>query len=205
MVRHMAPVGFAVRTERDEVLAATARVVARRGYAAATLTEIAIDTGMSRRRVLRLVGDVEDCFWALFAQTFHQTFARVLTRTQDLPWPLSVREGLTEFLELLAIEPAYVRANLAGIRALGADGSLRLATAIEAFTAFLTPGYDLHPHHPIPPLVAELIGSSVLHVITQHVAEDRIAELPSALPQLLSVALMPFCAAEDIDALLAIG
>ena len=198
----MGPVGFAVRTERDEILAATAHVIARRGYAAATVAEIAIDARASQRRVLRLIGGVEDCFWALFSTTFHQTFARVLARTQDVPWPVSVREGLSEFLDLLAAEPDYVRANLAGIRALGADGGLRLASAIEAFTAFLTPGYDNHPHHPVPPLMAELIGASVLHVITQHVAEDRIGELPGALPQLLSVALMPFCAAEDIDALL---
>jgi AcrR family transcriptional regulator len=201
----MAPVGFAVRTERDEILAATARVIARRGYAGATVQEIAIDARCSQRHVQRLVGDVEACFWALFASTFHQTFARVLERTRNVPWPLSVREGLSELLELLAAEPAYVRANLSGVRALGADGSLRLETAIEAFTAFLTPGYDGSGDHPVPALMAELIGSSVLHVITQHVSEDRIAELPASLPQLLSVALMPFCAAEDIDALLAIG
>jgi AcrR family transcriptional regulator len=199
----MAPAGFAVRTERDEILAATARVIARRGYAAATLEEIAIDARSSRRRVLRAVGEVEDCFWALFSTTFHQTFSRVLARTRDVPWPLSVREGLREFLELLAAEPAYVRANLAGVRALGAEGGFRLESAIEAFTAFLTPGYE-NADRAVPPLMAELIGASVLHVITQHVAEDRIAELPDALPQLLGVALMPFCAADDIDALLAI-
>jgi AcrR family transcriptional regulator len=200
----MAPAGFAVRTERDEILAATARVIARRGYGAATVAEIAIDAHSSQRRVLRAVGEVEDCFWALFSTTFHQTFSRVLARTRDVPWPLSVREGLREFLELLAAEPAYVRANLAGVRALGAEGGFRLEMAIEAFTAFLTPGYENAGDRPVPPLMAELIGASVLHVITQHVADDRIAELPDALPQLLGVALMPFCAADDIDALLAI-
>jgi hypothetical protein len=50
-----------------------------------------------------------------------------------------------------------------------------------------------------------LIGSTVVHVITQHVREDRVAELPQALPQLLGVALMPFCDARDIDALLIAG
>ena len=201
----MAPAGFAVRTERDEILAATARVIARRGYAAATLDEIARDAHSSQRRVLRMVGDFEECFWALFSTTVHQTFAYVLEHTRDIPWPLSAREGLRAFLELLAAEPAYVRANLGGIRSHGAEGGFRLEVAIEAFTAFLTPGYDAAGDRTVPPLMAELIGASVLHVITQHVAEDRIAELPDALPQLLGVTLMPFCAADDIDALLAIS
>jgi hypothetical protein len=89
------------------------------------------------------------------------------------------------------------------VQTLGADGSLRLETAVEAFTSFLTPGFERIGTDLVPALTSQLIGMSVVHVITKHVAEDRVEQLPQALPQLVAVALMPFCAVEDIDALLA--
>jgi AcrR family transcriptional regulator len=199
----MGHAGLAVRSERDALLAAVARVMARRGYARTTIAEIAIEAGTSSRRIRRELGDVDDCFYALFGWTFHRAYGYVLEHTEDVPWPTSVRDGLAAFLELLASAPEYVHANLAGVRALGADGSLRVEAAVEAFTAFLTPGFDRVSPELVPPLTSELIGMQVLHVITQHEAQGRVAELPATLPDLVAIALMPFCATADIDALIA--
>ena len=63
-----------------------------------------------------------------------------------------------------------------GVRALGQDGSLRLESAIEAFTAFLGPGFEAKAETPL--FHGNLIGSTVVHVITQHVREDRVEQLP---------------------------
>jgi AcrR family transcriptional regulator len=194
--------GLAFTTQRGEVLAATARVIDRRGYRATTLAEIALEAGMRRKEVRRLVGDEEACFYALFGAFFHQAFTRVLDRTRDVPWPLSAREGLATFLGLLGSEPIYVRACVDGVRALGVDGGLKLETAIEAFTAFLTPGYDALEEHAVPVFHGQLIGATIVHVIASHALENRIDELPRALPEVLAIALNPFCAAGDIDALL---
>jgi AcrR family transcriptional regulator len=194
--------GLVFTTPRGEVLAATARVIDRRGYRATTVAEIALEAGMRSPEVRRLVGDEEACFYAFFGAFFHQTFNYVLERTQDVPWPLSAREGLASLLELLSSAPVYVRAALDGVWALGADGGLRLDTAVEAFTAFLTPGYESLAESGVSIFHGRLIGSSVLHVITRHAFENRIAELPHALPEVLAIALTPFCAAQDIDALL---
>ncbi|HEV7493213.1 TetR/AcrR family transcriptional regulator [Baekduia sp.] len=190
-------------TQRGAILAATARTVARRGYEGTSIFEIAIEAHVQVRDVRRLFGDEEACFYALFSATFHEAFALVLERTRDVPWPQSARDGLATFLEFLAARPVHVRACLDGVRTLGQDGSLRLETAIEAFTAFLTPGFAANGGTPI--FHGNLIGSTVVHVITQHVQENRIEELPAALPQLLGVALIPFCDARAIDALLIAG
>ena len=194
--------GLVFTTPRGEVLAATARVIDRRGYRATTIPEIALEAGMRSAEVRRLVGDEEDCFYALFGAFFHQTFTIVLERSRDVPWPLSAREGLAALLELLGSEPVYVRACLDGVWALGVDGGLRLETAVEAFTAFLTPGYEALDEPGVSVFHGQLIGSTILHVITRHAFEDRLAELPRALPEVLAIALNPFCAAQDIDALL---
>jgi AcrR family transcriptional regulator len=189
-----------VSTQRGAILAATARTIARRGYEATTTFEIAVEAGVSVRDVRRLIGDEEACFHALFSATFHEVFTLVLERTRDTPWPQSAHDGLATFLDLLAADPVRVRACVDGVRALGSDGSLRLETAIEAFSAFLTPGYVANDTTPV--FHGSLIGSTVVHVVTQHVRENRIDELPAALPQLLGVALIPFCDAQAIDALL---
>jgi AcrR family transcriptional regulator len=194
--------GLVFTTPRGEVLAATARVIDRRGFRATTVTEIALEAGLRSPEVRRIVGDEEACFYALFGAFFHQTFTYVLERTQDVAWPLSAREGLSALLELMGSEPVYVRACLDGVWALGAEGGLRLETAVEAFTAFLTPGYDTLAEPNLSVFHGQLIGSSILHVITRHTLEDRIPELPRALPEVLAIALTPFCAAQDIDALL---
>jgi AcrR family transcriptional regulator len=190
-------------TQRRSILTATARTIARRGYEATTIFEIAAEAGVEVGDVRRLVGDEEACFHALFSATFHETFALVLERTRDTPWPQSVRDGFTVFLELLAADPVRLRACVDGVRALGQDGCLRLESAIEAFTAFLTPGFTANGATPV--FHGNLLGGTVVHVVTQHVREDRIEELPAALPQLLGVALIPFCDAQAIDALLIAG
>jgi AcrR family transcriptional regulator len=205
IVRHVSGVGFVVSTPRGEILAATARIIARRGYTGTTVLEIALEAGVDTRDVHRLVGDEEACFYALFAALFHQAFTLVLKRTRDTPWPQSARDGLAVFLELLAAEPVYVHACVDGVRVLGRGGSLRLESAVEAFTAFLTPGFAAGDGARVPVFQGDLIGATVVHVVTQHALEDRIEELPQALPQLLAVALMPFCDARDIDALLIAG
>jgi AcrR family transcriptional regulator len=190
-------------TQHQSILAATARTIAHRGYEATTIFEIAVQAGVQVRDVRRLVGDEEACFAALFSATFHETFTLVLERTRDTPWPQSAHDALAAFLELLAADPIRVRACVDGVRALGQDGCLRLDSAIEAFTAFLTPGFVANDATPV--FHGNLLGATVVHVVAQHVREDRIEELPAALPQLLGVALIPFCDAQAIDALLIAG
>jgi AcrR family transcriptional regulator len=189
-----------VSTQRQAILAATAHTIAHRGYEATTISEIAAEAGVGVRDVRLLVGDVEACFIALFSATFHDAFALVLEHTRDTPWPQSAHDGLAAFLELLAADPVRVRACVDGVRALGSEGCLRLDSAIEAFTAFLTPGFATNDDTPV--FHGNLLGATVVHAISQHVRDDRIEELPAALPQLLGVALIPFCDAQAIDALL---
>jgi AcrR family transcriptional regulator len=198
----MAASGFAILNERDATLAAVARVFSRRGYANASLAEIAAEAGWPITRLEHEIGDKEACFSALFDWTFHRSHAYVTERISNAPWPESVKAGLQALLELFASEPTYIHGMLAGVRALGAMGSLKVTTAIEAFTAFLTPGFDRMPGATIPPLTSELIGMQVGYVIMQHADQDRVGELPAVLPEVVSIALMPFCDTEAIDALL---
>jgi AcrR family transcriptional regulator len=188
--------GFAIRSDRDRVLAAAARVIADRGYAAATLDEIAAEAFLPVADVVALVGDKEECLLAAFTVSTQRAFLVALERFDgDAPWPARVRDGLAAFLEALAAEPHFVRACTLELPAAGDRALARLQATLEAFTAFLEPGAR-------SPLDAEIVAGGVFHVLHRYARDDRVEAVQEALPELTRVVLAPFCAPAEIEAAL---
>jgi hypothetical protein len=126
----------------------------------------------------------------------HQVHAAALQAYQreDL-WPEGVREALRALLGFLGAEPDFVRGFAVERRHVpGSDQ--QLAAAREAFAAFLTPGHDADANLPL--LTADLITGGVLHVVTRYALEDRVAELPSTLPELTRLVLGPYLPADEV-------
>src|ERR687896_415764 len=66
------------------------------------------------------------------------------------------------------------------------------AAAMEAFRAFLEPGFDEAPEGlPVPALAAETAIGGAYEVIYSLILQDRTAELPALLPDLLQIVLLP--------------
>lgn len=193
---------FRLDAERGEVLAATARAVSTLGYEETTLEDIAALSGRPREEIRAEFGGKEGCVVAVYATTFHQAFVLARERAEAaVTWQEGIRDSIASFLELLANERDVVRCNLFGVRAMGVDGRLRLTAAIEAFSAFLAPGFE-QPGSP-PVMISEVLGSTIFHVIAKHVDEDRIEHIEQALPVILDAVLAPFCDRSEIAALLA--
>jgi hypothetical protein len=51
----------------------------------------------------------------------------------------------------------------------------------------------------VPLLTAELITGGVLHLMTRHALEGRVAELPSTLAELTCLVLAPYLSAEEVS------
>jgi hypothetical protein len=126
----------------------------------------------------------------------HQAHAVALDAYQreDL-WPDGVREALRALLGFLGAEPDDTHAYLVQLRYVP-GGDQHLDAAREAFTVFLTPGHDADPDLPL--LTAELITGGVLHLITRHALEGRVAELPSTLAELTGLVLGAYLPAEEV-------
>jgi AcrR family transcriptional regulator len=192
--------GFEIRTPRDRILAATVRVIADRGYAEATIAEIAAEAFLPAGDVLELVGDKEDCFLAAFSASTQRAYLIALERfTGDAPWPERVRDALAAFLETLAAEPEFVRACTLELPAAGDRALARLGAALEAYTVFLAPGVEARGY---AALDAEIIAGGVFHVLHRYAREDRVEHVQEALPELTRVILAPFCAPAEIEAAL---
>lgn len=195
-----------IRTERDRVLAAAVRVIAHRGYAAATLEEIAAETFLPVSEVLALVGDKEECFLAAFTASTQRAYLNALERYEgDDPWPVRLRDALAAFLETLAAEPDFVRACTLEVPIVGERAYARLSAAMEAFTAFLEPGCDARADADGGALGAEIVAGGVFHVLLRYAREDRVEDVQEALPELTRVVLAPFCEPAEIEAVVSFG
>jgi AcrR family transcriptional regulator len=84
---------------REELLAAAARVVARRGYDAASVAEIADEAGYSHGAVYSNFVDKEDLFLALY-----ETW--VAERVSEIEESHDVRAAADEWMQRVAKDPA---------------------------------------------------------------------------------------------------
>lgn len=191
--------GFRRTSERLRILAATANVVARDGYAQTTVEAIADAAGVPVASVLDDIGDRDTCAREALLAAIQQAHAAASTayHEQDT-WSGSVREALRALLAFLAAEPDFVRACVIELRYCDPFTDRCMAAAREAFTAFLTPGHDAD--RTIPLMMAEIISGGVLQVITRHAAEGTIDQLPDVLPDLTTLVLASYLGAEQVDA-----
>jgi hypothetical protein len=129
-------------------------------------------------------------------RSLHQAHAAALDAyaREDL-WPDGVREALRALLDFLGSGPGYAHEYLVELRYVP-GGEQHLNAAREAFTSFLTPGHDAVPDLPL--LTAELITGGVLHLMTRHALEGRVAELPATLAELTCLVLGPYLPAEEV-------
>jgi hypothetical protein len=129
-------------------------------------------------------------------KSLHQAHAAALDayEREDL-WPDGVREALRTLLYFLGSEPEQAHTYLVELRYIP-GGEQHLDAAREAFTSFLTPGHDAAPDLPL--LTAELITGGVLHLMTRHALEGRLAELPSTLAELTCLVLAPYLPSEVV-------
>ena len=84
---------------REELLAAAARVVARRGYDAASVAEIADEAGYSHGAVYSNFADKEDLFLALY-----ETW--VAERVSEIEESQDARAAADEWMQRVAKDPA---------------------------------------------------------------------------------------------------
>ena len=129
-------------------------------------------------------------------KSLHQAHAVALgAYEREELWPDGVREALRALLDFLGSEPEQAHTYLVELR-YSPGGYQHLVAAREAFTSFLTPGHDSSPNLPL--LTAELITGGVLHLMTRHALEGRVAELPSTLAELTCLVLGPYLSAEEV-------
>lgn len=177
------------------ILFATAELIGREGYAAATVAAIAELAGVDGRVFYRLFADKQSAFTAVNELAFQRTMAVTVGAffaAED--WPEQIWEAGRAFLQFIEQNPVLTRASLIEGHADGPATVERFEHLLNAFTIFLQEGYKHAPRERAPSRIAlEAITATVFEIVQHQArkdgAETRVAGL---LAHLCFICLAPF-------------
>lgn len=191
---HGKPPAVVRQIQRDRLLKATTEVVARKGYAAATVRDLLGESGLSRRTYYDLYVDKEDCYLDAFGEIAGQmteraeaAFAAGRTATEQLA---AAVEALTGFC---IDEPDAACACIVEGLAAGQAARLKRGELIERLATTIAPALaELRPDGPNPGLSARATVGGIFELLYGPLARrdvkalrdlrDQIGELPMLQP-----------------------
>jgi len=191
---------FQVRDSRELVLAAMAELVAEQGYERTSIRAIAARAGVSRSVFALHFESEEDCLLAAYDAAAEQAFsaaAAAFVATAG-SWAEATHSALDALLEYAAETPTFARLAEQALIHGGERAVARRGQVLDLFMEFLEPGYVIAGEPPEAPRTAShLIAGAVYELLRRHVAEDRLVELPYALPEVTLIVLSPFVGREE--------
>jgi AcrR family transcriptional regulator len=179
-------------TQRDRLFDGLARTVALKGYSAARVSDICQAAGVTRPAFYALFEGKDDAFLATYRHGIGVVLHLMESAYQQASdWPAGIQAALRTLLGTLASVPAFARLAIVEIDAAGLAARRERDRMLRRFDQFFADA----PAQPSLPAAGELAGSIVggIHsTIYRFVAQGRSSELPSLLPVLTYLALVPF-------------
>ena len=193
--RHGLPAQFVASNQRERIIVAVAEVCSTAGYAAMSVEDVVVASGVSRRTFYDNFQDKEDAFLAAYDEVTSRLLLRVKTAYDANEGIIDrAREGLRALLGFLAAEPAF--ADMCVVEALAAGpvvverrkANLRmLSDLIDETAAAAMPAAA-----PPSPIIAQALVGGIFEVVYSRVLAGRHAELPGLLPGLMFTLLLPY-------------
>jgi AcrR family transcriptional regulator len=192
--RHRLPPEVVARSQRDRLLEAAVRVVAAKGYGAATIGDLTGEAGVSRTTFYELFDDKEACFLAAYDNAVEVLVRRVVAAYEsEQRWPDRARAGLATLLESLAEEPALARLALVDVGSAGPAAQRRYRAAVQRLTPLFDEGRDFAPGgRNLPPNTSRMAIGGVTGLISDELLAGRADELPGLLSEVLFATLVPY-------------
>jgi AcrR family transcriptional regulator len=192
--RHGLTPEYVERNQRERLLWGVARAVSEKGYTQTAVADILRESGVSRKTFYDHFTDKEDCFLAAFDIAATVTKKRVTDVYSEAgAWPERVRRALAAFLESLSLQPEFTRMCVVESLSVGPAALQRYRDVIDVFRELLMEGEGAAPGGHIPPRgIAQAAISGIAAILYREVIENGTKELPSQLPLLTYVALVPY-------------
>jgi AcrR family transcriptional regulator len=186
-------------SQRERLLAAIAKEVARGGYRATTITEIAKVASVSTRDFYSLYGGKEELFVAAFETVRDHLETVVLEAAADEEdWPHEVIAGLRVALQFFAAEPDLARLCLLEPVSATATIAVRFREAVLACIPALARGRDYAPAATsLPASTEDSILGGIVSLMTRAIITGKPAQMGDLLPDLIDFALSPYLGAEE--------
>jgi AcrR family transcriptional regulator len=188
------------RDERDRLLGVFAELAAERGYDEVSLADLAQRAAVGIAKVEGYFESEEDCAIAAADASTEQCFSAVAEAFMSTPGdcPLAAHVALDAMLRFMADIPAFVQLVVVDFPRMGPRGSATRRRFMELYAEFLGPGFAAASElPPQPELVSQLIAGGIYEVITKHLLENRLDQLPAALPAVSFFTVAPFFGVEE--------
>ena len=205
--RHRLPPEVVSRSQRERLLEAAVRVVAAKGYVAATVGDLTGEAGVSRTTFYELFEDKEDCFLAAYDNAIETFVRRVVSAYEsEEGWPDRAAAGLAALLEALAEEPALARLALVDIGSAGPAAQRRYRAAVQRLAPLFEEGRDFAAGgRSLPANTSRMAIGGVTGLISDELAAGNAEQLPNLLSDVLFATLVsyigPDAAAREVDRL----
>ena len=197
--RHGLPRELVVRSQRERLLAAVVRVTAARGYESTSVADILEEAGVGRESFYELFTDKKDCLLVargLLVDDLEETVRAAYGSGEA--WVDQVRNALAAMLQWFAADPAAARVVTIELAAVGPAARELFQSDFNRFTKLMDDG--LAEQVPGLPQATGLAVGGLLARVYEEVVNDRAAELPALLPDLVYELLVPFVGEESARA-----
>jgi AcrR family transcriptional regulator len=166
---HRLPGEVVARSQRGRLAEAVAQAVDEKGYTAVTVADIVARAGVSRTTFYENFRDKEDCFLSSYDASSERHFEGVRdAMAADGDAIARVRAGVAAYLRGLAESPAYARAFLVEVLAVGPAGVERRTRSMERYVELMATWHaELRAARPEIPA----LGEDVVKVAVGGIAE----------------------------------
>jgi AcrR family transcriptional regulator len=178
--------------QRERLLAAMRSAIAHEGFQAASVSSVASQAHVARPVFYRAFpGGKEECFLTVYDQTIEDLVAITATAYEQAPGGLPAIEAALRALTMaMAKDPDLARLCLIDIAALGARGlehrDALFTRAADVLTSTLA---DPHSDQAVSPRKVRALVGGCYQLLYMTVAEERTAELPTLVPDMLYMLL----------------
>jgi AcrR family transcriptional regulator len=186
----------ALAEQRMRIIFATAELVSRVGYEAATVTAISREAGLDTRAFYRCFSEKAQALRAAGELLFgHLMAVAAGAFVVGETWPERVWEAASALAECAQQNETLARVWLLHGQAAGPATADRLQEIARAFTVFLEEGLRDEATSTPPDVTLEAISTSVFEIGYQLARSGDGQELPGLVPHLVFIALAPFLGA----------
>ena len=180
------------RSADDAVLEAMLLTVGEKGYAKATVREVAERAGITQDRLHRRFGSKEACFARAYEQTAERLAAQLTEAHEEATgWREGFRAALAELLRFVAEQPLSAKALLLEVRAARGQAWEKHQEVVERLTAALDTARDEPGARAgASPMTAGFVAGAIEESLSIEVAAGRAAEAERLLPDLTHLAFL---------------
>ena len=186
--------------QRRRILAATAELVAERGYAAVTVDLIATDAEVGKAIFYRHFEDKEASYLSLYDELAAEAVREVggAYHASAGPWPERVTAALVAAFRLAGAKSLATRACLAEALGAGPLATERYERLRERFADLLRPGRALNARgEELPETLEVTLGGGALWMIDRRLTGEGPESLRALLPETLRFLLTPYVGDEQ--------